>query len=374
MYHIPVLDSILKKSLTEKPIYFYNSKEMENLYKSIILLSMRFYSVAKFKSTLNFLSKEDLEVLKNNVRYDHNLLLNVRSFVYALIQNKVKTDSDGVKLMIKFNLLDKNNQNSSSQNLDLLRLIKDTGILNSHFKQIQEFPQVLMPAEAKALCQKEVKSLMPQIKNFTYRKLRFIANSNNCTMEDLHSSLVSAVCVGFYNLQSNYRGKHLTNFLKRTIKGTGNNLIKYYTAKSRQRLVSTEDGFTSKVVSTSIGDSDEEKDVLDFVGSEDSNLKDIELRTSLFFQKKQVQEKYGEKSNQARLLEILSNDSKDFVKWYNKQRGTKFKTVISIQEEEEKKFLKVVRVYFGLDQNKWDALLKNIKPRIVDLLGDNYGY
>ena len=374
MYHIPVLDSILKKSLSEKPIYFYNSKEMENLYKAIILLSMRFYSVAKFKSSLSFLSKEDLKALKNNIWYDHSLLLNVRSFIYALIQNNVKTDVDGLKLMVKFNLLDKNNYNSSSQNLDLLRLIKDTGILNSHFKQIQEFPEVLMPKEAKDLCQKEIKSLMPQIKNFTYKKLRFIANSNNCTIEDLHSSLVSAVCVSFYNLQSNYRGKHLTNFLKRVIKGTGNNLIKYYTAKSRQRLVSTEEGFTSKVVSTSIGDSDDEKDVLDFVGSEDTNLKDIELRTSLFFQKKQVQEKYGEKSNQARLLEILSNDSKDFVKWYNKWKGTKFRNVISIQEEEDKKFLKVVRVYFGLDQNKWDALLKNIKPRIIDLLGDNYGY
>lgn len=374
MYHIPVLDSILKKSLSEKPIYFYNSQEMENLYKAIILLSMRFYSVAKFKSSLKFLSKEDLKSLKNNIWYDHNLLLNVRSFIYALIQNKVKTDVEGLKLMIKFNLLSKENYNCSSQNLDLLRLLKDTGILNSHFKEIQEFPEVLMPKEARALCQKEIKSLMPQIKNFTYKKLRFIANSNNCSIEDLHSSLVSAVCVSFFNLQGNYRGKHLTNFLKRVIKGTGNNLIKYYTAKSRQRLVSTEEGFTSKVVSTSIGDSEDEKDVLDFVGAEDNNLKDIELRTSLFFQKKQVQEQYGEKSNQARLLEILSNDSKDFVKWYNKQKGTKFRNVISIQEEEDKKFLKVVRIYFGLDQNKWDALLKNIKPRIVDLLGDNYGY
>ena len=371
MYHIPVLDSLLQKSLTVKPIYYYNAKEIESIYKSVILLSMRFYNCKQFKSALSFLDKSDIQALSTNIHFDSNLLLKIRGFVYDLIQNPVSSNDEGKTRMVKFNLINKKSYATSIQNLDLLRLIKDTKFLEKHFTQIKSFPEPLTPKEATILCANTVKTLMPVIKSFTYKKLRFLANSNCCSLEDLHSTLVSAICANCYDIQANYRGKHLLNFLKRTIKSTGLNLIGYYTAQSRQRLVEDEEGFSSKVMSSSISTEDgSDSNIFDLIGEEDPGIETIEMRTSLFFQMKKLIDEYGENSKEARLLAILSNKSKDFVKWYNIQKGVHFTNVIDIQEEEGKRFMYTLQLYFGLGQSEFDALLKDIKPRVIDLLGE----
>lgn len=373
MYHIPMLDNLLQKSLTSKPIYYYKEKEMEDLYKATILLSMRFYSCKQFKKALPFLSTADAQTLSLNIRFDSNLLLKMRGFIYDLIQKNVKTQEQGRSCMLKFKLLDRKQYNSSIQNLDILRLIKDSKFLTKYYSQIKSFPEPLTPDEASKLCESAVKTLMPQIRNFTYRKLRFLANSNQCSLEDLHSTLVSAICANCYDLQANYRGKHLINFLKRTVKSTGLNLIGYYTAKSRQRLVAEDDGeFSTKVLSaTASKDDGEEANMFDFIGEEDPKIKQIELRSSLYFTTQKVIKEKSEKSAEARLMGIISNNCKDFVQWYNIQKNVRFTEVIQIQEEEGERFLRTLQIYFGMGQSEFDALLKDIKPRVIDLLGEN---
>jgi len=372
MYHIPLLDNILKKSCVEAPYYLYTTKQVEEIYKSILLFNMRFYSVSEFKKSLAFMPKKDIQNLNLNVRLDPILLLNFRGFLFYLIKNNICNKNEVIKSLDKFEL-NKQPKEQILRNLDIIPFIRETGVLTNYFKEIFEFPKVLDPKEVKDLCIKNIKVLKPSLKNYAYKKLRFIATSNNCTLDDLVSDLVYQACCSCYDLQSKLRSNHLLNSIRQSVTNYGTNLIYFYTAQSRQRIVEEENGFSSKLFSFNIGNAEgEEEDLLNIIPADDSSKDEIERKLSLYFEQKRAIETKGKESAQARLLAILSNDCQDFVDWYNKTVNNKKEVtqVIDIQELEKSKFLETVQKFLKLEKDKktWNNMIEQLRPRLIDLL------
>lgn len=368
MYHIPVLDKVLKSSLKTYPYYLYKEEQINSLYKSILLLNMRFYSVNQFKKEISFLPKEDQKSLNENIRSNPNLMLNLRGFLYNIIQNNLVKKEDILKSFKEFEVSNNKSYFSTLQNLEIIPFIRNTGVLKDYIQEIKSYPPALPPKEVKKLCVQEVKKITPYLKNYTYKKLRFLATSNVSTLEDLQSSLICDVCNSCYDLQGKYRGLHLTNSIRKTVTNLAINLIYYYTAKSRQQLVATDEGYSSKVVSLNVtNDNGEENSILNLIPSENPSQEIIERKSSLYFIKQRLVEKYGQESTLHRLAQILDNNCQDFVAWYNKQKKGSFKEVIDIQEKEGNKFLFVLQKYFGKTKEEFNTFLINAKPQFIDL-------
>lgn len=88
-----------------------------------------------------------------------------------------------------------------------------------------------------------MKPVMKKIKAFTYRKLRFIAKSQNRELSDLHAELKIAVVEAFYKMMpSNMSHDHVVNYLKKTVHTRGLNIISANTSLKAGRLVSDDGG------------------------------------------------------------------------------------------------------------------------------------
>ena len=156
MYHIPVLDKVLKSSLKTYPYYLYNEEQINSLYKSILLLNMRFYSVSQFKKEISFLSKEDQKSLNENIRSNPNLMLSLRGFLYNIIQNNLVKKEDILRSFKEFEVSNNKSYSSILQNLEIIPFIRDTGVLKDYIQEIKSYPPALPPKEVKKLCTQEV--------------------------------------------------------------------------------------------------------------------------------------------------------------------------------------------------------------------------
>lgn len=367
MYYIPLLDTVLKKAMLEKPIYTCNDYEMTSLYQNIVLLSMRFIDVRKFKSNLDFLPKDDLKRLCAKVREDATILLNLRGFIYYLFQNRVSSLEEIYKGLKTFEIYKGSNLRDSIQNLDIISLIKDTNLLDAYREEIRNLPPVLTPKEAKKLCVENIKKLKPFFNMYIYKKLRFLVIANEVSQEDLMSSLISIACVNCYDLQSQYRDQHLFNSLKKAATRFGLNMIGYYTAKSRQRLTKAGDSYSNKMISTSIDESNSE-DILNYVAADNEDFHNAEVSSSFRSLEIITENKYGKDSVIARLTKILGNNNKGFVLWYNQKKHTRYKEVIEIQEREKAKFTSNIQQYLGISSDRYNKVIEMLRPKLQNYL------
>lgn len=372
MEHIPVLDKLLRDKLSDSRLWGLTTEQVEEIYEGLILLSMNIYKVRTFKSKLPFLDVKERMRLVKGLRNNPKILLGVRGFLCKIIQDDITDKGSILKNYDQYEICKNEYGTPSATNLLVLPFVKRKGLVQEYGQKIKKFPKSLTPNEARDLCEKELAGLKKYIHNFSYCKLRFITASNNMEISDMDGQLQYIACHSCYDSLGRKRGLHLTNALKQSIKNGGNNLIKHYTSKGRNRLqeVSTTEGeehvdiFQNTITSSSTFDDGSDK--LEFIEEAGvSNHEELELRSTFFFAKKKIQEDFGEKSVQDRMADILRNQNKHFVKWYNFQRGTKFKEVIEIQEEERTNFLRVVRIYLKLSQPAFLQMLDTIKPHFI---------
>lgn len=376
MEHIPVLDKLLRDTLTDKRLFTFSTSQMETLYHGMLLLSMNIYKAVDFNQATKFLTPAERKNLRQNVRNSSSILLGVRGFIYKLVQDKI-IDTPDILEAYKDYEIDKNAYNTKTlMNLQLISLVRRLGIVHDYENRIAALPKSLTPKQAKKLTQEEVKKLNPYIGKYVYNKLRFIYSSNNMEPVDMANTLKYTVCHSCYDSLGSKRGLYLTNTLKTSINNAGINLIKYYSSTARARLVPSEEKgegegatgapiYQNLIVSTSSGEEGEDiTDHLKEAGTDKSTESD--LRSTFYFAKKKMIDKYGKNSIHSRFIDILGNNSEHFVKWYNEQKKTKFSQVVEIQEEEEDNFNEVIKLYFGLSQPQFQQLLLNIKPHFID--------
>lgn len=136
---------------------------------------------------------------------------------------------------------------------------------------------------AKDGCQKLILSskMKTFVGKFVYRKLRFIASSNNLQLTDLEQDLLVKGIQVYYSHYPFGSDLYLENLVKRSIVNQGNRKILYYTAKCRARNIQDEDGNFYNPVRTFLitgddGSSYVDPEVDQAVGSED--FKSLEFR------------------------------------------------------------------------------------------------
>lgn len=377
MYIVPVLNNVITKAVPLNTFYSLDTNKVKRLYEGIIKTSMGLCSASEFNVFANFLESSERKNLRHFIRTEPKLLLNLRGFLLYICQKKITLEKEVLKAYRLFDVGETKNLTETCQNLEILSLFKDLNIYSDYKEKLDSYPEVLTPDKVKRLCQDELKKLNKFINNFTYRKLRFIASSNNMDIEDIANDIRFRVCTSCYFSQMQLRDLYLTNTLKSSISSYGLNLIKYYTTKDRQRLVRTisEDGeetFQNIVSSTTTSNDDgEESDLLNVVGDPTNHYNSIERKVSFYFQKQKIKEQYGRESVHSKIVEILDNDCVAFVNWYNLQNNTNVTQVIDIQEEEGKEFLKRVQEFVNIKKpSELQIVLSTLKPRFLELIGD----
>ena len=372
MEHIPVLDNFLRENFSESRIWSLSTKQVDLLYKNIILLSANLLKTKDFNQELKFLDSLERKELRKAVRESPRILLGLRGFIFKIIQESPTKLKDIYKYYKDYELYRNSFNTPISTNLLVLPFIKRSGILNDYAVIIKNQPKALTPKEAKILCKDELKKLHPYIQGYTYKKLRFIYHSNNMEFEDMVNTLECSICNSCYITLANRRGLHLTNTLRRGITNAGINLIKYYNTRGRRRLIADEGedtGYSNIILSTNvISDCGEDGDLIEStdIYCED-NREYLELRSTFFLAKKYLQEKYGEASIQARLIDILSNQSNEFITWYNEKYKMHYNDISSIADDTGSRFYSIIKEYFNLREPAFKRILNQIKPHLIEM-------
>lgn len=410
MYHIPVFDKVISGSMPPNRYVKLSKLQVCQLYKALTLYGLGLIGASEFNglTTLPVLVTEKLkgggerQVVKNKdiltgservrmrylVQTSVDIILSFRGFIYYIIQNGLtkieKSDNLKVyKLARKFQF--------HYHNLWVLPFINEFGLLNEDLmNKIKDCPPAVTPRMAEKILVENFYKLKSYIQQYAYKKLRFICESNNMTLDDMCGPLEYIACHSCYNTIAMKRDLYLINSMKQSIHNEAINMIMFYTSDKRKRLSAVEKPdavqinyglgrgstqffnkeFQNKIISTTmIGDDNEEGDLLDFKYGED-NSGVVEQKASLFFIHKRIQEDFGKNSVQERLAAILGNNSLPFVNWYNLNRypDKAHSSVASIQECEGEGFVKVLSDYFRMDLPQFQQLLLDFKPLYQEIL------
>lgn len=114
--------------------------------------------------------------------------------------------------------------------------------------QIKERP-IKKPETVRIDCSNQIITMKPYIERFVNRKLRFICKANNHPIDDLVADLMQKGAETYYRVTPFYEGLHRENFVKRAIHNEGMRLIESNSTLKRRRLVQTEEGGFSNVIS-----------------------------------------------------------------------------------------------------------------------------
>lgn len=412
MYHIPVFDKVISSSMSPNRYVKLDKIQVCQLYKALALYGLGLIGASEFNNLTaipvwvevktkgggkqRVLKNKDILTGSERVRMRYvvqtsvDVILSFRGFIYYMIQNnltKIKREDN-----LKIYKLAKRFQ-FHYHNLWVLPFMNEYGILNDEFiEKIKNYPPAVTPRIAEKILVENFYKLKSYIQQYAYRKLRFICDSNNMTLEDMCGPLEYIACHSCYNTIAMKRDLYLINSMKQSIHNEAINMIMFYTSDRRKRLSALEQTntgasqinyglgrgstqffnreFQNKIISTtSIGDDGEEGDLLEFKYGEDSSG-EIEQKASLFFIHKRIQEDFGKNSVQERLAAILGNSSLPFVNWYNltKRPDRDHSSVASIQECEGENFIKVMSDYFRMDLPKFQQLLLDFKPLYQEIL------
>jgi hypothetical protein len=100
------------------------------------------------------------------------------------------------------------------------------------------FNDLVSLADIKATFDTIKESVAKYINMLTYKKLRFIRDSNNLHSGDLQNELMlKAIKTYYLNIPTKKDVKHLTNYVKRAVHNCAVNLIKAFTSGKRARLL-----------------------------------------------------------------------------------------------------------------------------------------
>lgn len=366
-YQIPIFDRVIRKALGVK-VWSLPQREVLALYRAIVLYGLRLCSAKESSRILRFLHPGDRIRLREVITADVNLILSMKGFIHYLIQNRIYKRLDVIDAFKKFEL---------PICADLLNFLQDSKLLDKYSCKIAAKPPALTPKQVEKICVQELKKLDKFTKNYAYSKMRFLTTSNNIDLEDIVMMLKYGTCHTCYNNIGEKRDLYLTNNLKSNISSAGINIIKHYTSNKRQRLIKVQVGddenkteyFENLIRSSSITNDqgEDDGDLLERVVSDNDPREHAERKASLYLQTKSIIRQYGENSPEHRLAEILDNNCKDFVDWYNKSCNTKFTEVIEIQDDRGSGFLKVLQDYFNIRGDNFKSFLKTIAPRFVEV-------
>ena len=162
--------------------------------------------------------------------------------------------------------------------------------------------------------------IMKHIRNKTYKKLRFVATSENSEHRDLHSEIMTKALKVYYGMVPTTQSEaYVLNYIRRSCTNHVLNIIESATTAKKGRLQNTGDdgyggqNFELKVVSENqqTGNSDEP---VDYAGSLNDNNRSESVKLESDIVVSRLLQKY--KGRKRTALNILcGNDDQKFSKW-----------------------------------------------------------
>jgi len=223
---------IIKQTLQQRGIVV--GKQSENkVEKALIGYSCNLISYSEFMRTLVGYNRAEKDEFRK-VCYTFDLTVNLK---HALMTSF--SGGNLKRIMFRFNL--------SPQDCLVMSKVIGYGWRSRLEENVSKVPIIFSPEEMREKCSQVLKDIDKFCMWHAYKKLRFIATSNNLSLEDLAFELKVKAVSCFYYKTVYLSNAHALNTVKRAVFNHGLNLIDFYTAKKRQRLVKTEQGFTNLV-------------------------------------------------------------------------------------------------------------------------------
>jgi len=255
------------------------------------------------RETKPFIKTAIAKQIRNTAMADFAVIVQLKCALLRALRNK-ENDSDKLKAIFKsFGL------SNHARLIDGLRRDRVYSKAVAKAKEAQiEFANT---REISNTCAEILQSIDEYLRKFSYRKLRFIATSNNMKLDDLVADLQIKAIKSFYHVIPFKSPQHTINTIKRAAHNEGINLIKRYTAGKRTRLTADgEGGFNSTLISlfyrnAGVGvdgnDGDEENHSL-FKDNYDPEFANVEIRASF----NHLMDTHGKHPRKRKALQLLA--------------------------------------------------------------------
>jgi hypothetical protein len=221
-------------------------------------------------------------------------------------------------------------------------------------------------------CSKLIENLQVYTRRFVYMKLRFIMFSNSLEIEDITNDLLAKATEAYYASIPFKPELHILNIMKRAIHNEGINLINYYGAAKRQRLMinpeNTSNILTNRIISLHLTDQSHEmhgSEVPEFLfnlAEEDQNRENMEIDYDI----NKIKSGLIKPSHVKAVSLLAMEDDPEFSKSASKiVRNVAKKDSESIYRlVGPKMYRKLVRKYLGIKRDEMALLVNSIQKQL----------
>lgn len=313
---------------------------------------------ASFRKIVQKSEKPKIKKFRLLIKRSGYVVLNYRAFVYHVMDLPLNLTSKArnervLKLAKDFDIRLRDAHNTQNpliyDDIDFIHQVQD---LNT-----KQFDSVVQVHKIKRSLNEMIQPLTKHSQRYALKKLRFIAKSCNLDIRDLTSEmLIKAIEAFYWTFPNEKSDAHTLNFLRRTCSNHGINMIQYYTARRRSRLVERGGEFELMVVSEN-----QFKDMETNYESLSSTEKvDLELNMSV----NELFHVYKNKPKTILFLRMLMGHRHEpFSKWL-RQRGyihRRGDNSSFLTETDPKMYIELVSEYLGIHQPRVDNFMKHLQ-------------
>lgn len=315
------------------------------LLRYIVGYILRIYSFIELRKNLRFLKPRQILDCREKMTNDWNLAVALRLAIYTIAQKQIKNRKKIISIFIEHGL--KPDDATIYFNL----------VTNGDIMAVQQrayFLQIPSIAKLRTDCAELIKSqgIKQYVEKFVNKKLRAFAHSNNLTVKDFENELLAEGVRCYFNTIPNLSGQHLLNYIKVAIKRRGHDLISYYRAGRRLRLIPESEmasGFTNTIrtIDGIVEDCEPDR----YLGI---NEMYIDYNNLLL--------KYSDGKRRALRLMGLDDDL-HFIEWWNRQHRKSQRTTTDIfyQHDTPEDYINTIRRFIGVNTSAFAAWLAEFR-------------
>lgn len=212
---------------------------------------------------------------------------------------------------------------------------------------------------------KKLQSLIPEIQTFcrhyVLKKLRFVLKSCNYELHDLVSEILCKAIVTFYFTSTDAKDRlHTLNFIRRTCKNHGLNMIVYFTAKKRSRLNKEGEDFSLMIVSENqmrkTGESTIDYESL-------SSVLDSSEQVILNVSIKKVANNLTN-IKKLKVIKLLMGYHDSSFSSFLRGKGIRYSNDAYIDRVQAKRYIGLVAEHLNIERNKYYYFIEQLKQKL----------
>jgi hypothetical protein len=232
-----ILPKILFETLPNHMVRNLSEDDLMRFETETFKFLIKLTKAVEFNRVLRqYMLPEQIKIVKRAILHNYDCVIGFKLGLLKMLQGRQSVKDACFNFQLSgdyFKLLDYIEEN------DRGGLIAKTKVLVCKYRNDEDVNLALNQL---------IKQIMQYGSYFVYKKLEFIATSNNMDFKDISADLNEKAIAVFYNLIPFIDGEHLIRSIKRTIHNEGINMIKFYNAEKRKRLHSDKDGYHNNII------------------------------------------------------------------------------------------------------------------------------